>query len=1753
MACVLAVGARRVEAGCNLIPGTAKTFNAAVGATNRPFAAPGERVELHTRPCDQLGPLGGITASAADHIVTVVFQPPAPALRNVFVLAPANGCSGLGAKLSTCAGQMGVASVQCLDGTQAGVGIVDRNGVSTLTFVFPNTDALIGMANDQRTLTGPAAIAVTDPSDPLPCALANGSCASLTNPRACVDAFFANDGACGTDVPLASFPQFVALPPPNDYHLDCFSEAPPCNVALNGEQRYALDGNDNLLFPVNWQQVLVPSSIPVPRLRRTRTRAPIAFRVPDQVFVGSYTPEGGLLPPIFEPRIDPSADPNIVTLFGSVDAPYTILRFANHHGTCSGGSRDKLRCAADTDCPRGACATSCVGDPTKSCAQDVDCAGNGPCGTLFDANSLRTLFGAGTVVLARQPGAFPGVCEADGAECSPSMMCSGMSNPCVGYADEAQTPVDLASLRTATDEVRSFTVSEAVVLEDRNGDNDQTDTVATFRDRDSGRTLPIGAGGSDGRAVLEVLQPPYAFPAVAVEDDVLAFLEPEIHQGDCSVAPYCDKNSDGDAVDQFLRVYRRNMASTAAIDMTANLPAQLAADAALLINDRSLAVSNGHVFFRVPESAAAPETTIRLSQNASGVGGNNLSTVNPYGSAFSADARYLVFESWATNLLASPTAGGHQVFRYDRDADNDGIFDETAPGATALELVSLADDGSPTPGGEQAISSNGRFVVFYAIDAAVTGAPGTCPNYNANGPPAAFGPCVQIMIHDTVGHHSEVVSLGPGNVRGNGDSELPNVSADGRFVVFQSRASNLVPSGQDTNVCGLSGNPGSCVDIFVRDRCKSNGADVMNCTAGTRLVSLQPDGTQFVNTSEVASISDDGRYVAFEGGSNGAYVRDLITNTTQVISAQPNGLPGYGLLPLISPDGRYVSFQSTVGYTGGPFGFNQYLRDRTIGPAERGAYDLISVSSTGELGNTDAGGPGGVSAGGRYAIFESQASNLVEPPSTQICRGGPNPDCAGYFLRDRLTGTTRHVTVTASGGEMNNETTFTVMSPDGQAVAWETPATNVVPGDNEMCDPSGTGAIPCPDVFLRILRQTTPGAGDLTGDGDFADTVLMTLDANGMTGPTQTTQLCPADQVAVADGKAAFLRPEASGPATNCPSGTAVGSGVDLNNDGDANDEVVHFWDGNTVQNLGRAATVVKLSSTHIAALISEAGDGAIYNNDGDKDDTVVQVRKLDANAWTNLGQAADSLDLNGTTVAVITPEAAQGPASINDDGDTLDRVLQVADANKGKIVLGKDTTPRAMAAEEFVLGDRADTACGPRQLVAFRTSEQAEGRNLNGTSNGKSTTDVDMNDFVLQVYDVVTGTLFNTGQAVTPCTLEACDPRQPYRVSGSRVTFLTYEPDQGVNQDLSGEGNLTDLVLQVYDVCGDHVTPIGRVDPKSKAQPPLDEPDKSHAFVAPAGRCDLGVTCDPNGLPSCGDGAFCESDTCDITTNRCHVHASVACTTDAQCSRCTLQQPATCIPDTCDVGAGHCRVHTSATCGSDRECCLAPSDDCPAPAICCHELITAVTTVADTDDDGVPDDQDNCPTVPNSDQHDGDGDGVGDACDVNQFPGDANLTFKDTSTADKRKIVLVAKDRAIQAPRGGSAADPTTADVSLTVKNPGSSETWNTTLAHTGWTGLGSPAGAKGYKYSGSGACSKALLKPGKLLKLLCKGSGIGFTLDNAPQGTLAFKLSIAGTGPLPLQSYCLQFDGTAAGSTDVQGLFKAKGAPAADGCAIP
>jgi hypothetical protein len=318
------VPVRLSDASCNLIPSATTTFRGALGSTDRPFASPGEFVEVRVRPqvCDAASPGFAPADIASNFAVTLVFTPPFGGPRNIVVLA--TNCPFMGAPIGPCAG---AATTRCVPAAANDLAIVARNGERRLQFRFPDTDLLADGLDDGRTFAGPATIAVTTLDDAPACGPVTGSCTTQSGLIACIDDIFELDGTCRTQPTNLNpvFGHFTALPPPNRY-ADVCTEPPilaggPC-TGLATEVRFAVDTAGNILLPVDWQGVLVQSqNVPVPRLLRAGTSVEALglgsgpLQIPGPEFVASYTPQGALLPPIFTPQVDPSA-PNELTLFG---------------------------------------------------------------------------------------------------------------------------------------------------------------------------------------------------------------------------------------------------------------------------------------------------------------------------------------------------------------------------------------------------------------------------------------------------------------------------------------------------------------------------------------------------------------------------------------------------------------------------------------------------------------------------------------------------------------------------------------------------------------------------------------------------------------------------------------------------------------------------------------------------------------------------------------------------------------------------------------------------------------------------------------------------------------------------------------------------------------------------------------------------------------------------------------------------------------------------------------------------------------------------------------------------------------------------------------------------------------------------------------------------------------------------------------------------------------------------------------------
>lgn len=1630
---------RSAPAGCNLIPGTAKTFNGAVGATNRPFAGPGEPLEIRIRPCDAASP--GFLPSSTDQVVTIVFKAPNGTNR---VVALANDCTGV--DTATCAGTAGVTSATCRVEpgllTHTDIDIGDRR----IVFPFPDTDVDFAAPSDDLTLTGPVAIAVTPKVDPLPCQLASTTCASQTGLLACIDALYANDGACGTTAPNDLFPQFTALPVPNDYAASCFQESPPC-TALATEVRAALDADGNILMPFVWRGILTTDQgIPVPRLIRFRAKSPLPFKVPDQTFLNSLTPEGGTLPPILEPQLDPTVtDPDVFTAFGSIDAPATTIRVARRHGTCVGGDAAGQRCARNLDCRGGTCADSCVDAPATFCPLGTECT-TGACGALFDLTSLAPT--GGPLVFARSVPEFCQLPPHQDCSGNPSI-CTGAGNACVAYALESQSPVPLDGL-TASASIRTFAFRESIDGVDRNGDGDATDTVVTLRDRSTGTIEALGptpgcglASGAEGRSVQRVSRPPFTFPALAVEGDVLAFLESE-HGQDA-----CVENGDGDALDGVLRIFRRGAGETALVRARA-------VDGASKIDGAPIAVSGGRVFVRTSEA----ENAAGILERASVPDGGGETLFGGEDGVISANGRYVAFGTASDNVIGpgNDTNGTADVFRHDL-LTNDTIRVNVPTGGGQGDAVALFP----------AISGDGRFVAFTSGATNLLG-PGGDTNNN-----------VDVVVHDTVTQATERVNVafGGGQSVGLSNYARVDISDDGRFVAFVSDASDLLPPGEDTN--GVK-------DVFIRDR----------LTNTTERVSVATGGVQGDDASGgiTISISGDGNVVAFTSdadnfwpgqtfppGNPTTYLHDRTTGVTEPLAFVDPGFGGGVLageyLPAgLSYDGQIVAFTAYTDVMLPPGKDTNGLADIVVRDRANGVVERVSVGSdglqgTGGSSNTFLRSTAAVSADGRYVVFQSDMTNLVPGGTT-----GSHP-----YLHDRVTNTTRRLDV-ASDGTPSNGTFFadTALSADGRTMLLSTNADNLLGpgGDNN----GGS------DVFVVRPDPADPAGADalLFPDGQLDDVVLESVDATTGT----ITTLCPADEVSVANGNAAFLRPESTTGTASCPGGS-------LNGDGDTADRVVQLSiAAGPTQNLGLAATAVKLSSTLVAALVDEAAQGNTnLNGDGDATDTVLEVHPVGAGVWTSVGRAASSLAVSGNRVAFLVPEAQQGAVSLNGDVDAVDDVLHVYEHG------GFGLRNVGRAAEEFVLGEPTGTACGPRHLVAFRTNEAAQGA---GPLNG----DGDTSDGVIQVYDIETNTLTNLGQAVTPCRLEICDPATPYKVEGASVKFLTLESEQ--NEDLDGNGIVGGLVLQRFDACTGVTTVIAPVDPATPSDP-LAVEQSSQVFTTPGGRCSVApaIACNP-GADACATGTFCSP-------------ATLVCTV---------------------VSPGACAV----------------DGDCPDNSLCQSQPVVVALSAADVDDDGVPDDLDNCPTAPNPLQEDVDADGTGDACDLASHGCELAPLTGCTAPVQDLKSLLILKDKfpdkgdvlAWKWNKGDATAvaafgDPlATSNVRLCVYDGPSQTLVTGTIAPAGGTCGKKPCwkstGTKGFGYNNKLRTPSGLqvvkLKagdPGKA-SALAKGKGDLLAIPALPlTGPVLVQLSIDGGG-------CFEAEFQPAGFLKNEaGQFKAKG----------
>ena len=258
-------------------------------------------------------------------------------------------------------------------------------------------------------------------------------------------------------------------------------------------------------------------------------------------------------------------------------------------------------------------------------------------------------------------------------------------------------------------------------------------------------------------------------------------------------------------------------------------------------------------------------------------------------------------------------------------------------------------------------------------------------------------------------HATDLVSVTADGTQGNENSILPSVDADGRFVVFQSEASNL--TSDDTN-----GN----YDVFLTDR----------ETGSLELISRGADGRPLPGDSGSAQISADSRFITYYSWTGTSaeppkiYVYDRVAQATEQIPAGARG----GLFPAISGDGRYVTFDSSSEDIVPDA--NGWYKDVFLHDRQTGETRIVSTSADGTQGDRSSSN-GVVTADGRHVAFTSSATNLVP---------GDTNDAEDIFLKDLTTGDIQRITVTSDGSQLTDFWIYSdpSVSADGRYVSYST-------------------------------------------------------------------------------------------------------------------------------------------------------------------------------------------------------------------------------------------------------------------------------------------------------------------------------------------------------------------------------------------------------------------------------------------------------------------------------------------------------------------------------------------------------------------------------------------------------------------------------------------------------------------------------------------------------------------------------------------
>jgi hypothetical protein len=324
--------------------------------------------------------------------------------------------------------------------------------------------------------------------------------------------------------------------------------------------------------------------------------------------------------------------------------------------------------------------------------------------------------------------------------------------------------------------------------------------------------------------------------------------------------------------------------------------------------------AHGNVFVRGTCVGEAPSCVARTSAVDIAPDGSAPDGAAFAGLAISGNGRFVAFRSTARNLISREVSGSEHLFL------RDTCLGSSAPADCSPRTVLAGVDATSAPiirlDGGPALSGDGRFVVF----AGASGASAATPNSALQ----VFwrDTCLGVAAAAACEPRTEAVSVDPENNPGDASSIHPGISADGRFVVFESSA-GLIP--------GVSS---SATQIFIRDMCAGSAGVAPGCTPSTALVSVGLRGEPGAARSISPSIGDDVRFISFSslaanlaGGMRPGVLERLVRDTclgqdsciaaTNLASAASGVSPAILLGPdesesvTVTPDGRYAAIESS--------------------------------------------------------------------------------------------------------------------------------------------------------------------------------------------------------------------------------------------------------------------------------------------------------------------------------------------------------------------------------------------------------------------------------------------------------------------------------------------------------------------------------------------------------------------------------------------------------------------------------------------------------------------------------------------------------------------------------------------------------------------------------------------------------------------------------------------------------------------------